>query len=494
MSTLVVGVGQDRVVDHGDGELGRHRLPCGRGRSHRQHHLVSRLVALLVRGELDLEILARVAVDHPLRERREVGVEDRDAGDPLLSVHLWITSREVDGAQRLGPSPHRGHVDERLPHRGSHHHLSRVRAAHAGPHGVELALEIVVGAQHTSSCADLGQGHGRVDACGLLDHGAVAAPGHGTELEPAQTIVHAGEATDDLAQVVLDPSRDVRRAAVRIGGFDVDTRGQPLHEVAALGVEGQVHGRLDDGDRSGDGLGGAAGVGEHREQPVRPLQLVGKGKADEHLAPRIGPELQARDQLSVHLYNRLHRHIRESSTGGTRQADHRTHRVARAVGLPGEVQLLADAGRLVVVHDEDTLERVAVDRRRPQGPGAPSRIRGDVEIVGGLAHRVLHVLLGDGLPAGVDELVAHTLSAPLARQLGRAQVPGLDPDIVAGSVERPVELHVHAPCAVSLEPGGEAIRHAVRQPSQPKTVALGGSWLQRLIGSHEHAGRRLRRV
>ena len=145
---LVVGHADHRIVHHGQGQLGGNGLVVRARGGHRQGHLLTWGVGLLVRLNLHLEQGPPVAIDQPLGQGLFVQIEDRDPGRALSAVPRKILVLEVDHRGFAIPRLHRGRIDDVLPQHGGHGHRARGEAAHRHPQGRFLAVVVIVAVEH----------------------------------------------------------------------------------------------------------------------------------------------------------------------------------------------------------------------------------------------------------------------------------------------------------------------------------------------------------
>jgi hypothetical protein len=448
---LVIGEGQDRVVHHGQRQLGRDRVALGVGGLHRQGHLLPGRIFGLVGGELHVQAVAPVAVDQALRQRLFVFVEDRHPRHALSFGQGFVGRLQVDHRRFVGRHVHVGFIEEPLPDHRHHHHLLGLAAADRHPQLGQTAVEIVVAAQGAARLQRHWQGVLFGDPGGPGDLGEVASAGVGDEFDPAQARVVGGEGGGHVAVVIDDLALDVGGFADRVFGFEVDPRRGAAQQLPAFGEKGEVELLDQDRDAPGDRLGDAAVFDHHREQAVAALHPLRQAEADDGAARLVGGGLSGGQGLTVQPDHRVQRVAGQGLTGGPLHLDGGGDLVAGAVGLLHELHLLLEPRRLVGADHHRPLGRDPVEAGGPDQVLTTLYAVGDLEVVAGGALLLLHVFLEDGGALGADQLVADGVVVGPGAQVFAAQVPGLDPDGLARAVEGFVDLDVDAAAGLALE-------------------------------------------
>ena len=451
MPALVVGEREHGVVGDRKRELGGHGTAARVARRHGQAHLAARRVAALVERSADLQALAPVAEDEPLGHWVEVLIEQRDARDARGALQCRVLGPQVHDRWRVVARDDRGRVDQPVAQRRGHRHGLPVAAAHGHSQGALLAVDVVEAAQHAAVQLGQRQRHLLRDARRPRDLGVVAAAGGGREGDAAQPVLHAGEDGDRVAEVVDEAPLDVGRLAVQVLRLEVEPRRQPVDQPAAFGVERQRKLLLQDRDRLRDRLGDAAILDQDRQQPVAGGDRLRQVELDQRAALGIARDVDARQLDAVDRDHGRQGLAGQRLAGGPAHLDGGAHRLAGTVGLLDELELLLRARALVGRDDDVALAGLTVGRGHAQPVLTALRFARQREVVAGAAGVDAQALLHDRGALGRDQL-DYRLRRLRTRERARFEVPGLEPDRLAGPVQRLVGLQVQAPADVAVEP------------------------------------------
>ena len=214
-----------------------------------QRHPIARRVASLCGLIWMARRWRRLRIDQALGQRVHLVVEHRLALRPVGGPGASALSRlmaspdglgpQVDDSRRIGPAP------PPSPHQGgfraayaNHGHLARLVAAHSDARSAGSSPSR--SSKLRPGCASRA-GSGRVyfslTPTGFFDLSVVAAAGSGGEVEAAQAIAHAVEASDHRAVIIDDASADIGRLAAAASWLRQTRPGRPLDQLSALGKQ-----------------------------------------------------------------------------------------------------------------------------------------------------------------------------------------------------------------------------------------------------------------
>jgi len=225
-------------------------------------------------------------------------------------------------------------------------------------------------------------------------------------------------------------------------GFEVEACRQPLHHLSSFRKEGELELLEDDGDALADRLCNPTILYQNGEQSITCLDLLGEVKGDDGVARLVALEGDRLEILTIQANMSTNRVILQRLPCGTLDLQGSGDAIPSPISLANELQLLLDARGLKGADQERPLSLFALKAADPNF--ILSTLYMSREIDSALSHTACgtNAQLTNRGPLGADQLKGEASICQGAVQILSFEIPGFDPDGLAGSIERLIDLDV----------------------------------------------------